>query len=90
MKFLWLKTFHVSINVGIQILLLFLYTTNNSCKLIKTMPYSDDPNANPEYYALLLIYLPFIRASKAGPIVLSSEFNKVKNIMNFILTAHST
>lgn len=51
------------------------------------MPYSDDPGANPEkYYALLLIYLPFIVALKKLVLAPSSEFNKVKNTMNFILT----
>lgn len=51
------------------------------------MPYSDDPGANPEeYYALLLIYLPFIVALQKLVLALSSVFNKVKNFMNFILT----
>lgn len=51
------------------------------------MPYSDDPGSNPEeYYALLLIYIPFIVALQELVLALSSDFNKVKNTMNFILT----
>lgn len=42
--------------------------------------------ANPdEYYALLLIYLPFIVALQKLVLALSSDFNKVKNFMNFTL-----